>query len=122
MILLWIATGGAIGAMGRFAVSSWSNRRFRHSPVGTFIVNISGALALGAVVGLTDQHVDLSSDSYRFIVTGILGSYTTFSTLFYETFILIETEKRPLALFYAAGSLVAGIVAVVSGMGVVALW
>lgn len=122
MILLWIALGGAIGAAGRFAVSTWSNRRFHHSPIGTFIVNISGAFTLGVLVGLGDGHLDLSTGAERFVITGILGSYTTFSTLFYETFILIETEKRGLALIYAAGSQIAGLIAVFFGIGLARLW
>lgn len=120
-ILLAVALGGAFGAMGRFAVSTWSNRRFHHSPIGTLIVNLTGAFALGIVVVLADNHVDLSTEAYRLIVTGVLGSYTTFSTMFYETFTLIETERPTLAIIYAAGSLVAGVLAVLAGMALVSM-
>ena len=122
MILLAIALGGALGAMGRFAVAGWCTARFRHSPVGTVIVNISGALALGIVVALAEHHIDMSSLLYRLVVIGILGSYTTFSTMFYETFILIETEKPTLALIYAAGSQLVGLLAVFLGMALVTVW
>lgn len=122
MILLAIAIGGALGAMGRFAVSTWSNRRFHHSPIGTGIVNVSGALALGIFVGLSEQHIDFSGEAYRLVVTGALGSYTTFSTMYYETFTLIETEKPTLGLTYAAGSQALGVLAVFAGLAVVTLW
>jgi fluoride exporter len=121
-VLLAIAIGGALGAMGRFAVSTWSNRRFRHSPIGTFTVNITGALALGLFVGLGDQHIEFSSEAYRLVVTGVLGSYTTFSTMYYETFTLIETEKPTLAMVYVAGSQLAGLLVVFLGIGLVTLW
>jgi fluoride exporter len=120
-VLLAVALGGALGAMGRFAVSSWSNQKFRHSPIGTLAVNLTGALALGIFLALGDAHVDLSTGAYRFIVTGVLGSYTTFSTMFYETFTLIETEKPTLAMIYAAGSMVAGVLAVFLGMALVGI-
>lgn len=122
IVLLAVALGGALGAMGRFALGSWSNARFHHSPIGTFIVNISGALALGIFVALTDHHIDMSNEAHRLVVTGVLGSYTTFSTMFYETFILIETEKPTLAFIYAAGSQVVGVLAVFLGMGLVTIW
>jgi fluoride exporter len=118
-ILLAVALGGALGAMGRFAVSSWSNQKFHHSPIGTLTVNLTGALALGIFVTLADSHFDLSREVYKLVVTGVLGSYTTFSTLFFETFTLIETEKPSLAMIYAAGSQVAGILAVFAGMALV---
>lgn len=118
MTLLWIAVGGAIGAMGRFGISSWSNRHFHHSPIGTFIVNISGAFLLGIVAGLAEQRIEMAGDAYRFIVVGILGSYTTFSTLFYETFILAEAEKRVPAFIYVVGSFVVGLLAVFAGLSI----
>lgn len=118
MTLLWIALGGAIGAAGRFGISSWSNRYFHHTPIGTFIVNISGSFLLGIIAGLAEQRVDLSGDAYRFVVIGILGSYTTFSTLFHETFVLADNGKRGLALLYATGSFIGGVVAVFSGLGI----
>jgi fluoride exporter len=121
-VLLAIAIGGALGAMGRFAVSSWSNQRFHHSPIGTFTVNITGALALGIFVGLSDQHVEFSTEAYRLVVTGVLGSYTTFSTMYFETFTLIETEKPTLAMIYAAGSQLAGLLVVFLGIGLVTIW
>lgn len=120
-VLLAVALGGALGAMGRFAVSTWSNRRFHHNPIGTLIVNLTGAFVLGLVVALGDNHLDLSPEAYRLIVTGVLGSYTTFSTMFYETFTLIETEKSTLAMIYAAGSLLAGVLAVFLGMALVSI-
>lgn len=121
-VVLAIALGGAFGAMARFAVSSWSTQRFKHSPTGTLLVNLSGALALGIFAGLAQGQVNVSSEVERLIVTGMLGSYTTFSTMMYETFVLLETEKPALALLYAGGSLVAGLLAVYAGLGLASLW
>lgn len=121
MVLLAIAFGGAMGAMGRFALSTWANQRFRLSPAGTLLVNLTGALALGMVVALGEDHLALSTTVRHLVVTGVLGSYTTFSTLYFETFTLIETEKPTLAVLYAIGSQAAGVLAIVAGMALVGI-
>lgn len=122
MTLLWIAVGGALGAIGRFGVSSWVSKRSRFGPLGTFAVNISGAFALGLFVGMGQNHISLSSEVSYLIGTGALGSYTTFSTLVYETFTSLEERRGWAALAYVVGSQVAGVLAVVLGLGIVLLW
>ncbi len=122
MILLWIAVGGALGAIGRFAVSSWMSDRSSFGPLGTFVVNISGAFVLGLFVGLGQNQLTFSTEISRLVATGVLGSYTTFSTLFYETFSLIEEQRGWSAFVYAAGSQLAGVLAVVVGLGITQLW
>ena len=122
MILLWIAIGGALGAMARFGISGWVSERSSFSPLGTFVVNISGAFALGLFAGLGDAHFTYSTEVWRLVATGVLGSYTTFSTLFYETFSLIEQNAHRTALIYAVGSQALGVLAVVLGLGSAQLW
>lgn len=122
MILLWVAIGGAVGAIARFSVSSWVSGRSSFTPLGTFVVNISGAFALGLFVGLGEEHFAFSTEISRLVATGVLGSYTTFSTLFYETFSLVEEDRNRTALIYAVGSQMAGVLAVVLGLGIARLW
>lgn len=121
MLLLWVAVGGTIGALARYGVSGWISERAGFSPLGTFIVNISGAFALGLFVGLGENQLTLSADVSRLATTGVLGSYTTFSTLCYETFNLIEEHRHRAALVYAVGSQIAGILAIVLGLGITRL-
>ena len=122
MILLWIAVGGALGAIGRFGVSSWISERSSFSPLGTFVVNISGAFALGLFAGLGQHQFTFSTEISRLVATGVLGSYTTFSTLVYETFSLIEKDRNRAALLYAVGSQLTGVLAIVLGLGIAQLW
>ncbi len=82
-VALWVGVGllGGVGALARFLldglVSSAHNARF---PLGTMVVNVSGSVVLGLLVGLT-----LSGDAYLLAGTALIGSYTTFSTWMLET-------------------------------------
>jgi fluoride exporter len=85
---LWLAVGvlGGVGAIARFAldalISSNTAGRF---PLGTLLVNLSGALALGVLVG-----VSAGGDAYLLAGTAVIGSYTTFSTWMLESHRLAE--------------------------------
>ena len=111
MPYLWVAFGGALGAIGRFALAGWINTRVGSSPLGTFVVNISGTFLIGFVMALTAERVSLSPDIRRFLTVGVLGGYTTFSTWMYETHQLIDGGDVDRAVLNIAGSTLAGLVA-----------
>ncbi|MEA2474030.1 MAG: fluoride exporter [Thermoleophilaceae bacterium] len=106
---LLLAAGllGGVGALARFLLDGAVAGRLRRSfPYGTLAVNLSGALALGLLVGAT---ADL--DTTRLVGGGLLGAYTTFSTWALESHRLAEDgELRPAALNFAV-SLALGIAA-----------
>jgi len=88
------AVGGAIGSVGRMMmttfVARWTGEDF---PFGTIAVNVTGALLMGmlAGVGETDPGKLIFSESARtFLMIGVLGGYTTFSTFSLQTFLLME--------------------------------
>ena len=88
------AVGGAIGSVGRVMmttfVARWTGEDF---PFGTIAVNVTGALIMGmlAGVGETDPGKLIFSESARtFLMIGVLGGYTTFSTFSLQTFLLME--------------------------------
>jgi CrcB protein len=96
---------GGCGAIGRFLVDGWVGARARGAfPLGTLVVNLSGALALGLLTGLA-----LSGDALVLAGAAALGSYTTFSTWMLESQRLAEDAKLPLALLNVALSLIAGV-------------
>lgn len=120
----WLAVGigGFVGAISRFqitlALSGWSTQRFgRVYPFGTFAVNIVGCLLIGILMALA---VDKKLPDFwqKILVTGCLGSLTTFSTFSYETVGLIRDDRPGLAALYVVANLVVGLVAVVIGMGI----
>ncbi len=112
-VALWAAVGvlGGVGALARFLidalVSSATGARF---PLGTLLVNLSGALVLGVLVGLA-----LSGDAYLLAGTAVIGSYTTFSTWMLESHRLAEDGRRWLLTANVALSLVLGVGAAAVG-------
>jgi len=117
VIVLGVALAGALGAPARFAVEQ-AVRRIRPMsfPLGTFVVNVSGSFALGAVAGLAIAH-GLDPDVRTVVGTGFLGAYTTFSTYAYETVRRAEERERRTALLYAIASIVVAGLASAVGLG-----
>ncbi len=112
-VLLWTAVtliGGA-GSVARFMVDGLvSSAADRDFPVGTLVVNISGAVILGLLTGLA-----LSSDQALLAGTAAVGSYTTFSTWMLETQRMAEERKLGAVLANLAVSLVLGVAAAALG-------
>ena len=113
---LWVALGGALGAVSRHALAGWISERFGAGPLGIFVVNVSGAFLIGFVMALTDERVSLSPDTRRFVTVGILGGYTTFSTWMFETHQLAEAGDITRAVLNITGSTLAGLLAVWIGV------
>ncbi len=112
-VLLWVGIGaiGAIGALLRFTVDSTVERRgFGGFPAGTLAVNLSGALGLGFVHGL-----GIGGNAGLLAGGAGLGSYTTFSTLMFETERLCEEGDGMLAAVNLFGSMLLGLTAIALG-------
>jgi CrcB protein len=106
--LLWVVLGAAIGGPLRFFVSGVVARSFGETfPWGTLVVNVSGALVIGgfaAIASAADMRT--ASSPWLFVVTGILGSYTTVSSFSLQTLALARDGERGSALANVALSLV----------------
>lgn len=112
--LLWIGLGGFCGAIARFLIGSWLSGTVGAAvfPMATFVINISGSFFLGLLAGGV---FSLTPHLTSALTVGFLGSYTTFSTISVETFRLIEQNQMLPAFFYAAGSVVAGLIGAWAG-------
>ncbi len=89
---LAIAVGGAVGAVGRFWISSWVNASFGKSfPCGTLVVNVLGSLVMGMLFVLLEERVTTDPIWRSFLMIGLLGAFTTFSTFSIETLQLLES-------------------------------
>lgn len=106
VILAGVGALGGAGAIARFLLDgAVANRVATSFPLGTFVVNLSGAFLLGVLAGATTDE-----DVLRLAATGLLGAYTTFSTWAFESQRLAEDgEPRLAALNFAAG-LILGVV------------
>ena len=102
--LLFIAIGGASGAVARYLLSSWVHRLWEgHIPVGTLLVNMVGSFAIGVIFVLIEKQV-LHTDWRSVLMVGFLGAFTTFSTFSLETFTLFENGQALHALAYMAAT------------------
>ena len=109
MIVVAIALAGAVGAVTRFVVDGYVQERHGYRfPWGTFLINGSGSLLLGLLVGLAVSE-RLSPLVFVVGATGFCGAFTTFSTWGYETVRLAEGGSKDVAAGYALGSLAAGL-------------
>ncbi|MGH0031687.1 MAG: fluoride efflux transporter CrcB [Myxococcota bacterium] len=114
---LVLLAGGGLGAVLRFAVALWVDERAGiHFPWGTLAVNAAGCFGIGVLVTLADEHALVSPTLRLFLVTGLLGGFTTFSTFGMETWQLVEDGRAVAALGNALGSVAAGLVAVIAGV------
>ena len=117
MTLVLIAAGGAAGAVARFLVDNAVLDHFPGAfPLGTLVVNLSGAFIVGLVAALIIDRGVLPSDLRSPLMVGFIGAYTTFSTLMLDSWRLFEDGLPVLALVNIAGSTVLGLVAVVGGL------
>ena len=85
---LVVFLGGGLGAGLRFALSGWIDQRFNGTfPLGTLLINITGSLAIGFLASLTDTTGKILIGPYgrEFLMIGILGGYTTFSSFSLQT-------------------------------------
>lgn len=109
--------GGGLGAALRFALATWVDSRASPDfPWGTMVVNLVGCFAIGLLVTLAELRGGLAPSVRLFLVAGLLGGFTTFSTFSLETWLLVETREFGLAFANAAGALMAGLAAVFIGV------
>ena len=115
-VAVWVGVAalGGVGALGRFTLDGAVARRFGGSfPLGTFVVNLSGAAALGVLTGLAP-----STDTMRLAGTALLGSYTTFSTWMLEAERAAEEGEDSNAAANVVLSLAFGLAAAAMGRAI----
>jgi CrcB protein len=112
-----VAIGGAVGTLARHGIAEALDPD-RLFPLATFLVNITGSFALGALLAvlLVRDHSAPANRLRLLLGTGFLGGYTTYSALAVETDTLLRGDHVALGLTYAAGSVVAGLVAAYAGV------
>jgi fluoride exporter len=112
--------GGGCGASLRHAVNMTCARAFGTAfPYGTFIINITGSIVMGLIAGYLAFRGEASQHWRLFLMTGILGGYTTFSAFSLDTAMLYERGAVGLAAFYVLGSVGISIAGLFAGLAVV---
>ncbi len=117
MTLLWVTLAAAVGAPLRYGLDqAVQHRRDGPFPLGTLTVNVTGSLLMGLLTGLTVHH-GLPVEVKTALGAGLLGAFTTFSTLTYETVRLLEDGAVLQAVLNTAASLSLGLAAAAAGLG-----
>jgi CrcB protein len=112
-----IGIAGALGALARYGVGGLIlSRNARAFPWETFVVNVSGSFVLGFAFTVMTEQLTTAPWLRTAITVGFVGAYTTFSTLSFETYRLVEDGALALAAANVLGSAAAGLVAVYVGV------
>ena len=115
-ILFLIGLGGGIGSIGRYLVQVLITRHFASTfPAGTLVVNITGCFIIGLLFGLVNRHAWLTMEWRLFLITGICGGYTTFSSFSYESISLIREGNYLYFISYVLLSVALGLLATFGG-------
>ena len=95
-----VAGGAAIGALCRWGAALWLNARWQGFPLGTLFVNLLGGLLIGIALVWLDARP--YGTARHFVMTGVLGGFTTFSAFSAESLTLLERGQWTMALAHTA--------------------
>ena len=116
--LLFVAAGGAFGAVARYLVGGQTLRLFGPNwPYGTLTVNLTGGLLMGMLVGWLAHRGGANQELWRVLLgVGVLGGFTTFSAFSLETALMIEKRAYVQAFTYTTASVILSVAAVFAGL------
>ena len=118
--LIIIGVGGAFGAVARHLVGALVIRHVSWAfPLGTFLVNLSGCFFIGLLYGIAVRYSWLTLEWRLFLITGICGGYTTFSSFSFESISLVRQGHYTYFFLYVLGSVILGLLATVIGIMVI---
>jgi CrcB protein len=106
---LVVLAGAGLGGLARYVAGTWIMAKYGgRFPLGTFVINITGAFLIGVLMTLFTERFHPHPNWRLFLVVGILGGYTTFSSFEYETYQAVRDGERWLGLVYLVGSVALG--------------
>lgn len=113
---LAIALAGGLGALGRWGLDALLERHGGAFPLGILVVNVSGSLAIGIAAGAFETRLEDEVWLRAGVMVGLLGGYTTFSTLSLDTYRLLQEGLVRQAIANSLGSVLLGLAAVWAGL------
>lgn len=118
--IILLGFGGFIGTSLRYGAQLLVNKFISVVfPMGTFLINISGCFLIGLLYGIALKHEWMTNEWRLFLITGLCGGYTTFSTFSYESVELFRQGHYVYLLLYIFLSVGAGVLATVAGLSVI---
>ena len=120
MNYLLVFVGGGLGSVLRYIVNIVCPRLFGAAfPYHTFIINITGSTVMGLIAGYLALRGEAAASWRLFLMTGILGGYTTFSAFSLDAGLLYERGELGLAALYVLGSVVLSIIGLFAGLALI---
>lgn len=107
-LILLVGSGSFLGGILRYLLSSFVEGRTNQFPLGTFLVNLIGCFCIGCLFGMIERW-QWGAEWRLFLVTGLLGGFTTFSAFSAETLQLIRAGNSITAIIYVLGSVIIGL-------------
>jgi len=118
-LVLLVFVGGGVGSVARYLLATAVQRNAPEGfPFGTFLVNLIGCFAIGVVGALGLERAALSPEARTFLMVGILGGFTTFSSFAWETLGLLSVRDVFRAALYVGGSVALGLFGTVLGRAI----
>jgi CrcB protein len=114
--IILVAVGGAIGSVSRYVLSTLVIRASGTLfPAGTFVVNLLGCVTFGVIAGAAEQRLPLTPDLRVFLLVGVLGGFTTFSSYASDSVALMQQGQFLSALVNIVGQVVFGLLGMWAG-------
>lgn len=106
---LVVFAGAGLGGVARYLAGTWIMAKYGgRFPLGTFVVNVTGSFLIGVLMTLLTERLQPNLNWRLFLVVGVLGGYTTFSSFEYETFQAVRDGARWMGMLYVMGSVLVG--------------
>ena len=113
---LVVLAGAGLGGLARYVAGSWMMLKYGgRFPLGTLIINVSGSFLIGVLMTLLTERLNPHPNWRLFLVVGVLGGYTTFSSFEYEIYQTVRDGARWMGMLYLTGSVVLGYLGVWMG-------
>jgi fluoride exporter len=118
--ILIVGVGSAFGGICRYLVQVYTGRFITLSfPLGTLLVNLTGCFLIGILFGISSKYGWMTLEWRLFLMTGICGGYTTFSSFSLESITLLRQGSYLYFSSYVLGSVAVGLLATVAGTSIV---
>lgn len=107
--VLVVFGGAGLGGLARYLAGTWIMQKYGgRFPLGTFVINVTGSFLIGVLMILLTERFEPHPNWRLFLVVGVLGGYTTFSSFEYETYQAMRDGAHWLGLLYVLGSVILG--------------
>ena len=117
-----VMLGGSLGAALRWGLSATMNHRWSAMPLGTWLANLLGGFLVGVAVAWFSKHADMDPAWRLFVITGLLGGLTTFSSFSAEVVSMLQNERYQWALATVALHVLGSLLMTVVGIRWVEYW